>query len=214
MGDEASAFLQAIADADEELSASTAGGSKKVVRLVTESKNSRLALGRDNRTYVPGYAKTWSGAPLGKPTLTDGFPILIASEASLKALNEKLIKGGKEAIPMSRFRPNIVVKGSSLQPFEEDRWKVVAIGDVVFSIVKACPRCKQSCTDQITGEVSPQMEPVETMKSFRRSSRNAPENGSVFFAQNAIPIGRLEGKSIRVGDSVRILERGDPVYID
>ena len=58
------------------------------------------------------------------------------------------------------------------------------------------------------------MEPLETMKSFRRSSRNQPSDGAVFFAQNAIPIGTLEGKTIRVGDPVRILETGDPVYID
>jgi uncharacterized protein YcbX len=213
MGDDAAAFLQAIADADDELSASTQGGSKKVVRLVTESTTSPLPpMGTDDRSYVPGYAKTWTGGFLGKPTLTDGFPILIASEASLEALNEKLVEGGKETIPMSRFRPNIVVKGTLLTPFEEDRWKVVAIGDTVFAIVKACPRCKQSCTDQTTGTVSPEMEPVETMKSFRRSLGNQPSNGDVFFAQNAIPIGKLEGKTIRVGDSVRILETGDPVY--
>jgi uncharacterized protein YcbX len=215
MGDDAAAFLQAIADADDELSASTQGGNKKFVRLVTESSTLPLPpTGTDDRSYVPGYAKTWTGGFLGKPTLTDGFPILIASEASLEALNEKLVEAGKEAIPMSRFRPNIVVKGTSLKPFEEDRWKVVAIGDTVFAIVKACPRCKQSCTDQATGTVSPEMEPLETMKSFRRSSRNQPSDGAVFFAQNAIPIGTLEGKTIRVGDPVRILETGDPVYID
>ena len=213
MGNDAAAFLQAIADADDELSASTQGGSKKIVRLVTECTASPLPpTGTDDRSYVPGYAKTWTGGFLGKPTLTDGFPILIASEASLEALNEKLVEGGKEAIPMSRFRPNIVVKGTSLKPFEEDRWKVVAIGDTVFAIVKACPRCKQSCTDQTTGIVSPEMEPMKTMKSFRRSHGNQPSNGDVFFAQNAIPIGRLEGKTIRVGDPVRILETGDPVY--
>ena len=33
-----------------------------------------------------------------------------------------------------------------------------------------------------------------------------------FFAQNAIPIGKLDGETIQLGDSVKILERGDPVY--
>ena len=91
---------------------------------------------------------------------------------------------------------------------------MIAIGNVVFAIVKACPRCKQSCTDQATGVVSPQMEPLTTMASFRRSKGDKPSNGSVFFAQNAIPIGKLEGETIQVGDSVQVLERGDPVYID
>lgn len=214
MGEEAAAFLQEIADADEELTASLNGSSaKKIVRLVKESSKPHVLKSTiDHRSYVPGYAKTWKGGFLGKPTLTDGFPVLIASEASLEALNQKLVKGGKEKIPMSRFRPNIVVKGNSLEPFEEDRWKVIAIGNVVFAIVKACPRCKQSCTDQVTGVVSPQMEPVTTMASFRRAMGDQPSNGDVFFAQNAIPIGNLDGEAIQVGDSVKILERGDPVY--
>ena len=214
MGEEAAAFLQEIADADEELTASLNGSSaKKIVRLVKESSKPHVPKSTiDNRSYVPGYAKTWKGGFLGKPTLTDGFPVLIASEASLEALNQKLVKGGKEKIPMSRFRPNIVVQGNSLEPFEEDRWKVIAIGNVVFAIVKACPRCKQSCTDQVTGIVSPQMEPVTTMASFRRAMGDQPSNGDVFFAQNAIPIGKLDGETIHVGDSVKILERGDPVY--
>ena len=214
MGEEAAAFLQEIADADEELTASLNGSSaKKIVRLVKESSKPHVLKSTiDHRSYVPGYAKTWKGDFLGKPTLTDGFPVLIASEASLEALNQKLVKGGKEKIPMSRFRPNIVVKGDSLEPFEEDRWKVIAIGNVVFAIVKACPRCKQSCTDQVTGVVSPQMEPVTTMASFRRAMGDQPSNGDVFFAQNAIPIGKLDGETIQLGDSVKILERGDPVY--
>jgi len=213
MGDEAAAFVEAIASVDGELSACS--DAKTIVRLVTESSQSSIltpAKGFDDRSYVPSYAKTWKGGYLGKPTLTDGFPILIASENSLNLLNEKLVAANKKTIPMSRFRPNIVLKGKSLKPFEEDTWKVIVIGNTIFAIVKACPRCKQSCTDQATGVVN--SEPLAIMASFRRSSGDSPSNGSVFFAQNAIPIGRLDDKTIKVGDSVRILERGDPVYID
>ncbi|VEU41343.1 unnamed protein product [Pseudo-nitzschia multistriata] len=221
LGERAAAFLQAIADADEELAASFEGGGRRpVVRLVRESLSPLSSLGLlkggpETRAYVPAYAKAWHGGALGKPTLTDGFPVLIASEASLDVVNQRLVhKGGHKPISMSQFRPNIVIKRGSIEPFEEDRWKVVAIGNVVFAIVKACPRCKQSCTDQTTGTVSKAMEPLETMKAFRRAFGSAPKNGSVFFGQNAIPIGRLEGKTIKVGDPVRVLERGDPVYID
>lgn len=219
LGDEVAAFLQAIVDADDHFSSLTSsdegGDDKRMVRLVREAPPSKaLSYGQDNRGYVPAFAKTWDGGFLGKPNLTDGFPILIASEASLEALNEKLKAGGKDPIPMSRFRPNIVVRGKNLRPFEEDGWKTVVIGDTVFAVVKACPRCKQSCTDQITGTVSKGMEPLSTMRSFRRSGGDRPSTGSVFFAQNAIPIGKLSGKEIRVGDTVRVLETGDPVFID
>ncbi|OEU22144.1 MOSC-domain-containing protein [Fragilariopsis cylindrus CCMP1102] len=204
LGDDAASFIQRIVDDDDEFSSTNR---KIVVRLVSQPR-------RDNRNYIPDYAKTWNGSKLGLTSLTDGFPILIASESSLDELNKRLIASGKDSIPMSRFRPNIVIQGGNLlQPFEEDKWKIILIGDIVFAIVKACPRCKQSCTDQITGKVSP--EPVEIMKSFRQcTSSSDDDGGAVFFAQNAIPIGRIEGRSIKVGDTVKVLERGDPVYID
>ena len=225
LGDDAAAFIQRIVDDDDEFSSTNR---KIVVRLVSQpSTTSRTntststhnrpkppIIGRDNRNYIPDYAKTWNGSKLGMTSLTDGFPILIASESSLDELNKRLIASGKDSIPMSRFRPNIVIQGGNLlQPFEEDKWKIILIGDIVFAIVKACPRCKQSCTDQITGKVSP--EPVEIMKSFRQGTSSSDDGGgAVFFAQNAIPIGRIEGRSIKVGDTVKVLERGDPVYID
>lgn len=198
LGDKAAAFFQRIVDFDKDSGA--AGGRYKGVRLVIHSVTDR----RTDPKFTPPAATSWLGASPPPVSLTDGFPILIACQASLDELNRRLEKNGKPAIEMSRFRPNIVITGTTA--FEEDRWKYIAIGDQLFAIVKACPRCKQSCTDQETGEV--QAEPVETMKSFRALSDENKED--VFFAQNAIPLGR-SGK-IQVGDSLRILERGDPVY--
>jgi uncharacterized protein len=200
MGDSAASFLQEIVNADEQ---STLGEQCKV-RLVRHSINDRAA----DPSFTPPYAKTWWGStPL--VSLTDGYPILIASESSLDDVNEKLKQVGKDTIPMSRFRPNIVLRGDKLQPFEEDRWKVIAIGDVLFAIVKACPRCKQSCTDQTTGKVTE--EPVGIMKSFRALGDETSDD--VFFAQNAIPFLGPRGKqSIKVGDPVRVLKRGNPIY--
>ncbi len=40
---------------------------------------------------------------------------------------------------MEQFRPNLVVSGASAR--EEDSWKVIRIGDVVFDVVKPCSRC-------------------------------------------------------------------------
>jgi hypothetical protein len=150
--------------------------------------------------------------------LSDGFPILIASEASLLELNRRLEVKGKPKLPMSRFRPNIVIGAAAaadgdtevLEPFEEDRWKVIRIGDVVFHVVKPCPRCKESCTDQLTGEVT--SEPVATLREFRALDPSNSEN--VYFAQNAIPDVASAGKSIRIGDGVEVLQWGDPIYSD
>jgi uncharacterized protein YcbX len=198
MGDEAATFLQQIVNTDGD--AKAAGSLYQNIRLVSHSQPDYRPT---DPKFTPTYAKTtWLGTS-PPVSLTDGFPILIACQASLNALNDELVKQGKEKIPMSRFRPNIVVTGT--QAFEEDKWKVIAIGEQLFAIVKACPRCKQSCTDQETGKVH--SEPVETMKKFRALGDKSDD---VFFAQNAIPLGQTG--SVQVGDSVRVLQTGDPVY--
>lgn len=133
---------------------------------------------------------------------------LIASEASLEELNRRLKEKGKEALPMSRFRPNIVIKGTT--PFMEDRMKVIQIGDAILYVVSSCPRCKESCTDQMTGIVTD--EPVVTMRDFRCIAPQDPD--SVFFAVNAIPAIGSVGKAIRVGDAVKVIQWGEPTYGD
>ena len=184
MGDEVAAFLQTIITAEE------ADG----VRLVTIA-GTRTA---DDK-YIPPEARTWmGGTPL--TSLNDGFPILIACEASLKEVNRRLKEKGKEEIPMSRFRPNIVIKNT--QPFVEDTWKIIQIGDTILHLVKGCPRCKQSCTDQETGKVSD--EPVNILGEFRALGKSPAD---VYFAQNAIAYGR----SLEIGTTIKVLKLGNPV---
>mmetsp|Transcript_9100 Transcript_9100/g.20910 ORF Transcript_9100/g.20910 Transcript_9100/m.20910 type:complete len:139 (+) Transcript_9100:1011-1427(+) len=116
---------------------------------------------------------------------------------------------GKDALPMSRFRPNIVIRNSTA--FDEDNWKAIKIGtgedSVVLHIVKGCPRCKQSCTDQLTGDRSE--EPLETLSEFRALGTDI----DVYFGQNAVMNGDRRLRSvIKLGDPVTVLSRGDPVW--
>jgi uncharacterized protein YcbX len=117
---------------------------------------------------------------------------------------------GKGRLHMNRFRPNIVIDKTS-RPFDEDEWKAIRIGTgkdaAIFHIVKGCPRCKQSCTDQMTGERGD--EPLETLSDFRSLGRDGVD---VYFATNAILNGDCYGSTIRVGDPVTILNRGDAVW--
>jgi uncharacterized protein YcbX len=193
MGDRVASFLASVVAKDDE-----AEGRAKDIRLVAMKKDDRLV---DDK-YTPDAALSWTGT-LPKVSLADGFPILIANEASLDALNDRLKEKGKEPIPMSRFRPNVVVRGS--KPFEEDTWRVLSIDGVIFHLVKGCPRCKQSCTDQETGKVSE--EPVTTLAEFRALG---PVKENVYFAQNAVA--HEAGGTICVGSPVYVLERGSPVW--
>ena len=196
MGDTAATFFQTIVDSDKDTSA--AYGRYNGVRLVYHSLSDRTT-----EEYLPDLTPSWIRGRPPLLALTDEFPILIACQASLDELNRRLVKNGKPPIAMERFRPNIVISGTVA--FEEDRWKYIAIGDQIFATAASCPRCKQTCIDPQTGILH--AEPVKTLENFRCLN---PKKSDVFFGITAIPLGR--SGMVRVGDRVRILERGDPYY--
>jgi len=103
---------------------------------------------------------------------SDGFPLLLISQASLDDLNSKL----SNEITMNRFRPNIVVKGC--KPFAEDAWKNIRIGDITFRIVKPCSRCVIPNINIETAERED--EPLKTLTSYRK------RDNKIFFGQNII----------------------------
>jgi len=123
----------------------------------------------------------------------DGFSFLLIGRASLDALNERL----PSPLPMNRFRPNLVVDGS--EPFAEDGWKRIAIGDLTFDVVKPCARCTMTTVDQVSGRFDGP-EPLKTMAEFRRI--RYPHSNEVFFGQNLVHRG---AGVLRVGDAIEVL---------
>jgi len=161
--------------------------------------------------YTPNATLNPFHGSLPNVSLADGFPLLVASEKSLDELNCRLRAKKKSPLPMSRFRPNIVLKGIS-SAFEEDNWKAIQIGGPsgpILHIVKGCPRCKQSCTDQLTGKRG--TEPLETLRDFRALGKNQED---VYFAQNALMAQPMLSSfaTINVGDSITVLTTGHPVW--
>lgn len=128
-------------------------------------------------------------------SFADGFPFLLTSEASLRDLQNRC----KASVQMEQFRPNLVVTGADAR--DEDTWKVIRIGSVIFDVVKPCSRCIFTTVSPEKGQKHPSGEPLKTLQSFR----TAQDNGDVDFGQNLIP--RSSGV-IRVGDEVEILTRG------
>ncbi|MBM3124386.1 MAG: MOSC domain-containing protein [Chloroflexi bacterium] len=135
------------------------------------------------RTVNPEFAVR----PDDHTAFADGYPILILSEESLNDLNSRL----EIPLPMDRFRPNVVVKGTD--PYREDTWKRIRLGSVEMAIVKPCPRCVVTTIDKQTLATNP--EPLRTLNRYRKQA------GGAMFGQNAIPLG--EG----------ILEVGMPVEV-
>ncbi|MGF1696537.1 YcbX family protein [Vibrio lamellibrachiae] len=128
-------------------------------------------------------------------SFADGYPLLLISEASLEELNRR----SPESHVMEQFRTNLVISGT--EPFAEDSWKTIRIGEVVFDIVKPCERCILTTVDTNKGEFRTSKEPLKTLISFR-----SDESGGVFFGQNLVA--RNEGV-ITADDQVEIIEYQD-----
>ena len=139
----------------------------------------------------PGRAR-----PGDEVSFADAFPFLVLGEASLADLNDRLVAQGDDAVPMDRFRPNLVVTGGP--PFAEDGWKRIRIGQVVLRAGGPCARCVVTTTDQLTADRGP--EPLRLLASYRRDPADSTK---VNFGHNFIH--ETKAGSIAVGDRVDLL---------
>src|SRR5688500_6272127 len=99
------------------------------------------------RRLQPGYS-----SPEDHTAFADAFPVTVASVASLRRLNdwivERALETGEEApapLPIERFRANLVVDGD--EPFAEDQWQELTVGDVRFRVAKPVSRCVMTTID-------------------------------------------------------------------
>ncbi len=127
-----------------------------------------------------------------RTAFSDGYPLHLTTVESLMDLNERL----PDPVDMLRFRPNLVLTGGL--PWEEDLWRVLELGPVRLHLVKPCARCKVTTVDQGSGRRG--KEPLRSLSGFRGWK------GKAYFGQNVV----FEGTgSFRVGETVRILEKGE-----
>jgi uncharacterized protein len=146
-------------------------------------------------------AAEWAGAVLGEPVrlvrmapdhercwaeghgpihFPDSTPLHLTSLSSLDDLNARILERGGEAVPMARFRPNIVVTGWST-PFTEDGVRSVRVGGTALRYVKPDVRCQVTMVDQDRGEKAGP-EPIRTLATFRRD----PDGGVTFGIKLAV----------------------------
>ena len=141
----------------------------------------------------------WTGGVEAPNQFSDGYPLLVLSEASLAGFNERLARAGQPPVGIERFRPNLVLAGA--EAHDEDRVVQLRIeaegGPAVLRLVKPCPRCPIPNIDPATAESSPVV--ADTLQSYRRDPRL---DGAVTFGMNAIV---LEGdeRVLRVGQAVQ-----------
>ncbi len=127
----------------------------------------------------------------------DAFPVTVASLASLRRLDdwilERAMEQGEEPpepLPVERFRANLVVDGD--EPFAEDHWSSLDVGDVRFRVAKPTSRCVMTTIDPRT--LTTAKEPIRTLARHRLVA------GKTVFAVHLVP--ESTGR-ISVGDPVR-----------
>jgi uncharacterized protein len=140
----------------------------------------------------------WTQGVQALNQFSDGYPILVTSQAAVEDLNTRLATQGHSAVTMQRFRPNIVLAG--IQAHDEDRVGPLHIataeGAVELALVKPCPRCPVPNVNPLTGV--PSHEVGDTLQGYRQDARL---DGAVTFGMNAITVSGFE-QVLRVGQVV------------
>jgi uncharacterized protein YcbX len=134
-----------------------------------------------DQRYAPANAVT---------SFSDAYPFMMIGQASLDDLNSRL----DEALPINRFRPNIVFTGG--QPYEEDRIGHFTVRDIDFYGVKLCARCNIITIDQDNAQSA--KEPTKTLAVYRKKDHK------ILFGQNLVHEG---AGIISIGDRMQIISR-------
>ena len=148
----------------------------------------------------------WTKGTQALNQFSDGYPVLVASEASVQELNGKLLAAGHAEVSIERFRPNIVLAG--IEAHDEDRLDMLHItaehadhagqsGQVELALVKPCPRCPIPNINPQTAVPSPDV--GDMLQTYRLDAR---VDGAVTFGMNAMTRSGFN-HVLRVGQVVR-----------
>lgn len=124
-------------------------------------------------------------------SFVDNYGVLVISQASHVALNQKL----PQAVPMNRFRPNIVVAG--VDEHEEDYFTNARCGDVGLRFINPCYRCSLTSIDQQSA--TPGLDVLPTLSTYRYDEA---VKGVKFGAYAAISSG--VGSALRVDSDLDV----------
>lgn len=171
--------------------------SRWLTAVLGDLRGSTLRLVRFDDDYRRPVESRYLQGEEAHTAFADGYPFLIASGASLDALNHELQQKGLVPLPMNRFRPNIVLEGVSA--FAEDGWSEVMAqeGQYRFGLRKPCQRCKITTINQASGTIEVPGEPLQTLIQMKTQ----PLRPGAYFGQNATLL-TGEGEIIAVGETL------------
>jgi uncharacterized protein YcbX len=140
---------------------------------------------------APEHDRVTDGWIPGTAGFADSGAVHAISRASLAELNRRV---SGPPVPMSRFRPNIVIDGWQ-QPHLEDRIRHAVIGNTEFGYARLAIRCAVTMVDQRRGEKAGP-EPLRTLASYRRAAVGGVAFGTKFSV--------LRAGKLAVGDELTV----------
>lgn len=142
-------------------------------------------------------SEKWSAGMAVENAFSDGFPLLVASTASLAELNTRLARAGHASVGMNRFRPNLVLDGLDAhgEDFLDELSFATPGGEVRIKLTKPCARCPMPDVDPATAERGHAV--GDTLASYRSDARLS---GALTFGMNALIV-HGQGLTLRVGQA-------------
>lgn len=138
--------------------------------------------------------------------LSNESPILAISRSSLDSLNMEITKSGGKQTVASVFRANIVLASSNPnephQPYSEDDWSALRIGNQRFKMLGSCRRCHMICVDQDTAEKN--KEPYVTLAKTRRFESKIFFGSHMCHVPSKVATKETQCPTICVGDLVTV----------
>jgi uncharacterized protein YcbX len=128
----------------------------------------------------------------------DTAPLLVANQASLKALNTALEQRGHGPVPMDRFRANLVVDG--LEAFAEHSVESLEGCDYRIGLRYPRERCVMTTMDQVTGARDPSGQPFTLLREINPMPDNP--RGPAFGELGVVEAGA--GAVLKSGQSLRV----------
>jgi uncharacterized protein YcbX len=137
----------------------------------------------------------WTGGIEAENAFSDGYPLLVVSQASVDELNRRLSAAGQPAVTAWRMRPNLVLDG--LDAHGEDHLDEIRFdtpqGPVRLKITKPCSRCTIPDVDPETASTGHAV--GDALAAYRADARL---DGAITFGMNAIVVEGIE-RELAVG---------------
>ncbi len=141
-------------------------------------------------------SRQWTGDIEAENAFADGFPLLVASTASLDELNRRLAAAGDAPVSLQRFRPNLVLDGldnAHDEDFIDELLITTDDGPVRLKLVKPCVRCSIPDVDPANAETGTSVS--RALAAYRADARMG---GGLTFGMNAVVVEGF-GRTLRQG---------------